>query len=522
MATLVQASTKFNRDGVSGTQNFTMPGNFTSGNGALLLLVVYGAAPTSVNINGTTATLVQSSPYAQGVACLYKVASLTGGSNAFSVTCSGSGDYITGAVGEFSGVDFSAELTKSAGNGSGGSPSITSASVTGPGLLASILMDEVGNPTLNVANTSGDTALWTENDSNSHQGGQGAYRNFTGTGARTSSWTWNSSAYRTLIAAWADTGGGAVDGTATGKTLSAAASLVAGSASGVRNATGSGSTLTASASLVGGAAAGAASRAGVTLSAAASLTAGAASGIRNATATGATISASASLTSGAASGGAAAAGSTLAASAALIPGSASGAGHASAPGASLAASASLTAGAASGAAAASGVTLAANASLTPGTAAGGGAATAAGVTLTAGATLATGAATGAAVASGRTLQAGASVVTGTAGGAAIAAGSIVVAGLSLQPGSAQGQRHGTAGAATLGLGVSLIPGEASTGGSASAPGVLLAVLAVLQAGAPVRYSRGAAGPGYVPSIQTITRPGTRDAARPDTTDTRRP
>lgn len=208
MATLVQASAKFTRDGVSGTQNFTMPGNFTASNGALLLLVVYGAAPTSVTINGTTATLVQSSSYAQGVACLYKVASLTGGSNAFSVTCSGSGDYITGAVGEFSGVDFTSELTKSAGNGSSGSPSITSASVTGPGLLASILMDEVGNSNLNVTNTSGDTALWTENDSNSHQGGQGAYRNFSGTGARTSSWTWNSSAYRTLIAAWADTGGG--------------------------------------------------------------------------------------------------------------------------------------------------------------------------------------------------------------------------------------------------------------------------------------------------------------------------
>lgn len=181
-----------------------MPGNFTSGNGALLLLVVFGPTPSSVTINGTTATLVQSSAYSQGVACLYKVASLSGGSNTFSVTCGGSGDYLTGAVGEFSGVDFTSELTKSAGNGSGSSPSITSASITGPGLLAAILMDEVGNSNLNIASTSGDTALWAENDSNSHQGGQGAYRNFTGTGTRTSSWTWNSSAYRALIAAWAD------------------------------------------------------------------------------------------------------------------------------------------------------------------------------------------------------------------------------------------------------------------------------------------------------------------------------
>lgn len=48
------------------------------------------------------------------------------------------------------------------------------------------------------------------------------------------------------------------------------------------------------------------------------------------------------------------------------------------------------------------------------------------------------------------------------------------------------------------------------------------LLATLVHGDLIEYARAPAGPGYVPSIQTITRPGTRATARPATTDTRRP
>lgn len=47
-------------------------------------------------------------------------------------------------------------------------------------------------------------------------------------------------------------------------------------------------------------------------------------------------------------------------------------------------------------------------------------------------------------------------------------------------------------------------------------------VATLVHGDVIEYARAPAGPGYVPSIQTITRPGTLATARPDTTDTRRP
>jgi hypothetical protein len=117
-------------------------------------------------------------------------------------------------------------------------------------------------------------------------------------------------------------------GAVPGATLTAAAALIAGSATGQRNAT----------------------AAGVTLAAAASLSAGAATGQRNATVSGASLVAAAALLAGTAAGGgsAVALGVTLTAAAQLLAGAATGGGAATAPGATLLASAALIAGSASG------------------------------------------------------------------------------------------------------------------------------------------------------------------------------
>jgi hypothetical protein len=125
---------------------------------------------------------------------------------------------------------------------------------------------------------------------------------------------------------------------APGATLTAAASLIAGSASGAIGATAAGVTLSAAASLIAGAAAGQlnASAAGVTLQAAAALIAGAAAGGDSGTAPGVILTASAALLPGSAlAPDGTAPGVLLVAAASFIAGSATGPVGAIAPGVTL-------------------------------------------------------------------------------------------------------------------------------------------------------------------------------------------
>ncbi len=114
--------------------------------------------------------------------------------------------------------------------------------------------------------------------------------------------------------------------TASGVTVTAAASLVAGTASGQIAASASGATVVGAASLVAGSGTGqsAATAAGVTLAGAASLLAGSAAGQGTSVAPGVTISTTAALFPGSASGqfGATAAGVTLSAAVSVRPGTA--------------------------------------------------------------------------------------------------------------------------------------------------------------------------------------------------------
>lgn len=216
----------------------------------------------------------------------------------------------------------------------------------------------------------------------------------------------------------------AVDGTASGATVTATASLIPGTATGQINAT----------------------AAGVTLTVTSSLTAGAATGQRNATAAGQTLTATASLIAGSASGqaNATASGQTLTATASLVPGTATGQQNATASGQTLTAAASLIPGTATGgnAGTAAGATLTATATLIPGTATGQQNATAPGVTLTAGVSLIAGSASAAndATASGVVIQAAASFIAGTATGnaGATAAGATMTATVTFIAGGAYG------------------------------------------------------------------------------------
>lgn len=207
--------------------------------------------------------------------------------------------------------------------------------------------------------------------------------------------------------------------TANGDTVTATATLIAGTATG--GAVASGATLTATGSIpTSGTATGAATASGATVTATGSIVAGTAAGA--ATASGATVSATGSVpTSGTATGGASAGAATLTATGSIVAGTATGA--ATASGATVTATGSIaTSGTATGGASASGDTVTATASLIAGTASGStaGDGAASGDTVTATCSLVDGVATGGAAASGTTVTATATLIegvaTGTSGG----------------------------------------------------------------------------------------------------------
>lgn len=239
-ASLVQTSGKLQQDGVSGVQNFNMPGNFSAGNTAILTMVVYGSEPSNVTINGATATKASSSTDSGDGAYIYYVEGLSGGSSAFSVTV-GSGQYITLACQEWSGLDSSAlDATGNTASFSA-TPSVSTSGSTAQAdeVRFAVLMDVSGSSDLAISCTSGDSEIWLENDSNSHQGGQAVYKTLSATGTQTASWSWvGARSYESAIATFkvAAGGGGGVSGSASitlgGATASGAGSLaIAGAAS---------------------------------------------------------------------------------------------------------------------------------------------------------------------------------------------------------------------------------------------------------------------------------------------------
>lgn len=261
---------------------------------------------------------------------------------------------------------------------------------------------------------------------------------------------------------------GVASPTADGQTITATASLVPGSATGIINETASGALLAAAASLVDGSADGVQSPTadGQTLVADASILSGSADGTQSPTAGGATLTAAASIIPGSADAGTSdiAAGATVSATSSMVSGSATGEVFSTADGATISAAASLVAGAASGVRnpTADGQTLAAASSLLPGSADAGTADTALGATLTASASMVDGAATG--------------VRNGTA------TGQVLTANATLAAGSAAGQIYATAGGQTLSVAASLIPGGADAGVDGDAGGATLAAAASLSAG----------------------------------------
>lgn len=189
---LIQTSGKIRSSG-SGDINGTMPSNFTAGNTALASGCRFEGQPTSLTINGTTATLDSSSTGALSGVWIRRVSNLAGGSNAFTLDTPGGSDYNTFSVDERDDIDLSTPLDQT-GSATGASTTNISISTAG----ATDTNDEVtygawnaetGSSNLNITVTGSATGSWIENDSNTYQGGSGAYRVETTTGTKTMTWT---------------------------------------------------------------------------------------------------------------------------------------------------------------------------------------------------------------------------------------------------------------------------------------------------------------------------------------------
>lgn len=188
---LVQTSGKIRTSG-SGDVNVTMPSNFTAGNTALASGCRYEGLPTGLTINGTASTLDSSTSSALSGVWIRRVSNLTGGSNAAVLDTPGGSDYNTFSIEERDDIDLTSPLDEiGSTSGSGTSVSISTAGATDTAneVVYGAFNVEHASSTLGVTATGSATASWTENDSNTYQGGGGAYRVESTTGTKSMTWT---------------------------------------------------------------------------------------------------------------------------------------------------------------------------------------------------------------------------------------------------------------------------------------------------------------------------------------------
>lgn len=207
MATVVQNSGKLQADNVSGTQNYTVPSNWTAGNLGVILFGGYNDRPSSATINGGSAALdVEQPASANSGSAVYSRPNLAGGNNTFSITVS-AGDYITLGAVEASGVATTSHVrdVNNATSGTTAAPAIATDTTPQVGdFLACVVVPQDGQGTpQNYTAPTGYTGLWTETDFVAHEAGQGSYFVVTSAGAQTSTWGASSSIHNMVVAVYA-------------------------------------------------------------------------------------------------------------------------------------------------------------------------------------------------------------------------------------------------------------------------------------------------------------------------------
>ena len=190
-ASLVQTSGKIRTSG-SGDVNVTMPSSFTAGNTAIASGCRYENNITGLTINGAASTVAtQSANPGSSAIWIRYVASLSGGSNSATLDTPGTSDYNTFSIEEWSGLDTASPVdhAPAGATGSGTGPSISVNPTAVGNVNYGAWTAEYGNSAIGITAPGSYTSSWSEPDSNTYQGGAGAYRTAAATGSQAITWS---------------------------------------------------------------------------------------------------------------------------------------------------------------------------------------------------------------------------------------------------------------------------------------------------------------------------------------------
>lgn len=216
MATPSNTSGKLQADNTAGPSVLPAGFTFTAGRQAVLQIVQYatGQEISAVSIGGTAAVRIAHAIGGNNDADCWWVSSIGGSpTNEVVVTYSGGTDnYVSGAVSEWPAGTFSGVVSGSdnQATGNSASPSVaTGVSLPAGTVSFAQFVANIGrtNNGISTAAPTGWTGVFTEQDSDNHEGGRGAWKEESTTGTKTATFSWTSGDWAASIVALLLAGG---------------------------------------------------------------------------------------------------------------------------------------------------------------------------------------------------------------------------------------------------------------------------------------------------------------------------
>ena len=213
---LVQTSGKKQSDAISGTVNYTFPGNVTAGNTVIIALSHFSSTASEISgitVSGTAAVKDISKTDGTGnFAQVWRASNCAGGSATIAVTFVGSGNFINFSAEEWDNISSSPlDQTGTGGATSSAAPSVTSAGATTQAdeVVYAVFTDYVGTSWTSSTPPSGYTETYEETNGTAHEAGSAAYRVIASTGSQTATFaTGSSMSWISAMATYKLTGGG--------------------------------------------------------------------------------------------------------------------------------------------------------------------------------------------------------------------------------------------------------------------------------------------------------------------------
>lgn len=185
---------------------------FTAGRDAVVTFAHFASAAyviATVTVGGTAATLVSRTTGSNNKAEIWLVQGMAGGTSDIVLTYSnGTDHYISGSVDEYAAGVLSASAldtaTPNSANGSSATPAVSTAATTSQAstMIYAVVVPDAGSSNNGLTGPTGWTVTFTEQDSNTHEGGRGARIEETSAGVKTATFGMNSNPWYACIAAF--------------------------------------------------------------------------------------------------------------------------------------------------------------------------------------------------------------------------------------------------------------------------------------------------------------------------------